>query len=471
MKKEINKNSQKVGRRQFIAQASGAVCGGGAALGTFCNVQMMGQLAAAEIPQGNDYRALVCVFLQGGNDSYNMLTPQGASEYDEYALVRGNLSLEHEELLTIPTPGIVGKELGLHPSLPRLKELYSGGQLAFLANVGSLQEKVTASDLESSPGLYPEGLFSHSDQQRQWHTSLPNRSAKSGWLGRMTDLVEELNGPENFATSISVRGVNLGQTGSQSGPYVIGSSGSSGLSGWNDPNRLPLREAVASQLELDYANLLQRAYLSRKKKAIELNGVFSEALENVTSYEGESSATKLGKQLQMVHRIIQAREDFGVRRQTFFVMLDGWDTHSSLLGPHQALLNELDGALSDFQNGLDQSGMGEQVTTFTVSDFGRSLTSNGQGSDHGWGGHQIVMGGAVNGGDVYGQYPDLYEGNPLDVGRGRIIPTTSVDEYFAELACWFGIPISRLAEVLPNLGTFHNLSGSAPPLGFMKQAV
>ncbi|MEN8869448.1 MAG: DUF1501 domain-containing protein [Akkermansiaceae bacterium] len=454
-------------RREFLGETSCAAVAGSAALGSILNLGLLGTLAADELPPGDDYRALVCVFLAGGHDSFNMLVPKGSSEHLEYAEIRRNLSLSRQTLLPFSYTAPGQKELGLHPELHKVRDSYDSGNLAFVTNVGTLQQPVTKETYELSPQLLPDGLFSHSDQQKQWHTSLPDRSSTSGWLGRLSALVRDLNQPGSFASAISVAGVNLLQTSPGVLPYVIGTDGSKGLVDWDKANWAHGRTAVTSQLELEYENLLQKIFVGRKKDALERNKMFSEAVGSDDQEEIQISGGSLGKQLEMVLKTIQAREDLGVRRQTFFVELGGWDLHTSLLEPHRLLLEQLDDALGDFQTALKENGLSNQVTTFTASDFGRSLTSNGQGSDHGWGGHQMIMGGAVNGGKIYGEYPDLYEDSPLDVGRGRLIPTTSVDEYFAELACWFGVSRQQLPLVFPNLNRFYDLARPEQPLGFM----
>ena len=461
---------RKISRRGFL-EGAGASCGilkGSSALGALFNLNTLGQLAAQEVPEGNDYRALVCVFLQGGNDSFNMLVPRGQDEYEEYAQIRSSLALPKESLLALTTGLKETKELGIHPALPGVKALYESSNLAFVSNVGTLQQPTTKADYLSNNSFAPQGLFSHSDQQRQWHTALPDRSSDAGWLGKMSTLVRDLNGVDNYASAISVNGLNLAQTSTTQMPYVIGVNGSSGIIDWDQGRWRHARAGVTSQLELDYHNLFQKAFVNRKKEAIELNVEFSQTLQvdqQETVNFGEGS---LSDQLEMVLRIIRSRENFGVRRQTFFVMLGGWDHHGDLLASHSSLLAQLDTALSGFQEALNTEGLSDLVTTFTASDFGRSLTANGQGSDHGWGGNQIVMGSAVKGGEVYGGYPDLLLDGPLDVGRGRLIPTTSVDEYFAELAYWFGISKSQLNLILPHINRFVDLTSGDFPLGFMQ---
>ena len=456
-----------ISRRVFIGDASCKALSGSAALGSLLNLGLMSRLAADELPAGDDYRALVCVFLSGGNDSFNMLAPRSVDRYVEYSDIRQNLALSREDLLPFSHKGLGQRELGLHPKMKKVRDAYDSGNLAFLVNVGTLQQLVTRETYELSPQLLPDGLFSHSDQQRQWHTSLPDRTSTSGWLGRLSGLVQDLNQPGTFASAISVSGINLIQTSPGVSPYVIGPGGSRGLTDWNKERWAYGRAAVSSQLELEYENLLQKIFAGRKKDALERNEVFSAAVETDDQEGVQIGGGSLGRQLEMVLKTIRARGDLGVRRQTFFVELGGWDLHGNLLESHRDLLEQLDDALGDFQMALKAEGLSEEVTTFTASDFGRSLTSNGQGSDHGWGGHQMIMGGAVNGGRIYGEYPDLYEDNPLDVGRGRLIPTTSVDEYFAELACWFGVSRQQLPLVFPNLNRFYDLARPEQPLGFM----
>ena len=467
MMRENHRGGSAYTRRDFLGEASCAALSGSSALSSILNLSLLGDLAADELPVGDDYRALVCVFLSGGHDSFNMLVPRGSDEYQEYAEIRRGLSLSRDDLLPLSATVEGQQELGLHPELSKTRDAFDSGDLAFVANVGTLQQPVTKENYQLSPQFLPDGLFSHSDQQKQWHTSLPDRSSTSGWLGRLSATLKDLNQPGSFTSAISVAGVNLVQTSPGVLPYVIGNEGSKGLVDWNNPNWAIGRSVVSSQLDLEYKNLLQRTFLSRKKDALERNNVFSEAVKSVDLEGVQIGGGSLGDQLKMVFQTIRARAALGVRRQTFFVELGGWDLHSLLLEPHRLLLRQLDDALGDFQKALNADGLSDQVTTFTASDFGRSLTSNGQGSDHGWGGHQIVVGGAVDGGRIYGEYPDLYEDNPLDVGRGRIIPTTSVDEYFAELACWFGVSRQQLPIVIPNLNRFYDLTQVQQPLGFM----
>ena len=454
-------------RRGFLGEASCAAIGSSSVLASMLNLKLAGRLAASDLPEGDDYKALVCIYLQGGNDSFNMLVPRGDTEYDEYLGVRRNLALTKESLLEINPATSDGRSFGLHRNCSNLQTMFEADELAFIANVGTLVEPTTKASYNGGLGNVPEGLFSHADQERQWSTAIPDRSAISGWAGRMTDLLISLNGEGDFATAISMSGVNLLQSGESTFPYAINESGSRGIDDWDAFGWRHGRAAVDSQLALEYSNVFQKTYVEKKKRAIELHDRFTTAMDTAAIPSVSIGSDDFSNQLEMVYRTIAAHESFGVRRQTFFVLLGGWDHHTVLDAPHAGLLARINHSLSRFNTLLKDAGLSDCVTTFSASDFGRSLTSNGDGSDHGWGGNQFVFGGAVNGGDIYGSYPELYIDNPLDVGRGRFIPTTSVDEYFAELACWFGVSPSQLPLVLPHLDRFYDVDSGSPPLGFM----
>ena len=459
---------ESISRRRFFGEASCAAIGGGSVLGSILNLKLAGTLAAEEAAGDDDYKALVCVFLQGGQDSYNMLVPRGDAEYSEYAGTRRNLALAKESLLPIETDTGDGRSFGLHPSLAGLKGMFDADELAFATNIGTLAEPTTKQSFAGGMGSkLPAGLFSHADQERQWHTAMPDRSALRGWVGRMQDLLYSMNGNNTFASSISLSGISLMQTGKTVLPYSIGANGSKGLEDWGRYTWRQGTAGVTNQLELEYTNLLQKAYLDRKRSALELDEIFSSALETAATPAPSLGAGSLAAQLGMVYRTIAARQELGVRRQTFFVLVGGWDHHTELLVPHAKMLQNLGDVLAKFNTSLKDLGVSDSVTTFTASDFGRSLTSNGEGSDHGWGGNQMVFGGAVKGGKLYGTYPELYVDNPLDVGRGRLIPTTAVDVCLAELACWFGVSRSQLPLVLPNLDRFYDPNSGYQPLGFM----
>ncbi len=470
----MKKDSSIVSRRRFLGQASCAAISGVSVLNTLLNLRLAGDLAAAEPPANNEYRALVCLFLNGGNDSYNMLVPRGDAEHAEYATIRQDLALAKNSLLPINPQNITGKQLGVHPGMPELANLFEAGKAAFVANVGTLVEPVTKAQYNAGSVSLPIGLFSHSDQTEQWQTSLPQSRAGVGWGGRMADLLQSLNGNQQVSMNISLNGSNVWQAGRNVTEYAITSAGAVGLTNYRpawqaNDNLIQARSAgVDRQLNVQYQNLLAQAFVTSKRNSVDAYTSFA-AATNLTLPNGATfpADNPLSASFQMIAKAIAGRSALGVTRQTFFVSLGGWDHHDEVVANQDRMLPYVSGAVGAFYNALTLLGIQDQVTLFTASDFGRTLTSNGRGSDHAWAGNHFVVGGGVNGRRIYGQYPDLYQGSSLDVGRGRLIPTTSVDAYFAELALWLGVSKSSLPLVLPNISNFYSPSSSAPPLGFL----
>jgi len=398
-----------------------------------------------------------------------VLVPRGASEYAEYAGVRADLALPQQALLPIVPATSDGREYVLHPGIPELQSLFEQGRLAFVANVGTLVEPTTLAQYRNGSVALPLGLFSHSDQSMHWQTSLPDRRNADGWFGRMADILQAGNCNQDISMNISLSGSNVLQTGGQTAHYTITENGSQGLDGYGETSPLALvrTQAVDGLLGLNYQNLFERTYATRMRGAIDAHLVFSEAIASLEPLQTQFSDTRLSQQFRMVAQTIAARVALGMRRQTFFVEAGGWDHHDEVIANQEAMLPVVSAALGEFQAALDELGVADRVTTFTASDFGRTLSSNGRGSDHAWGGNHVVMGGAVHGGDVYGTFPELALGNTLDTGRGRLIPTTSVDELFAELALWFGVSTADLPLVLPNVGRFWTPGSVVPPLGLL----
>jgi uncharacterized protein (DUF1501 family) len=424
--------------------------------------------AQASAAQG-DYRALVCILLAGGNDSFNMVAPASGSEYADYLQVRSDLALAQSDLLPLNVENTPGRSFGLHPSMPRVQQLFNQGNAAVVANVGTLVEPVTLSTYRSGAARLPLGLFSHADQIEQWQTAVPDERAATGWGGRLADMLR--GGMENtpVSMSISLGGTNVFQSGELTSSFSITERGDGAVNieGYGEPD-WALRDAVInSMLNAQYANIFEQAYAARLKSSIESNQFFGAALAGTAAVKTAFSDEPLSQQLRMVARTISARQALRTKRQTFFVLLGDFDHHDEVISNQARQLGRLDRALGSFYEALVELGMENDVTAFTVSDFGRTLTSNGRGSDHGWGGNQLVLGGGVRGARFYGDYPALAAGNPLDTGRGRLIPTRSVDEYFAELALWFGVPRSALDHVLPNVGRFYSPSSAEPPMGFL----
>jgi uncharacterized protein (DUF1501 family) len=421
----------------------------------------------------SDYKTLVCVFLYGGNDSNNVLVPTLASDYGAYASVRGALALPQTSLLSlapIESPPGDSRQWGLHPSLPKLRGLFNGGRAAVIANVGPLVAPLTKDEYLNKTAALPPQLFSHSDQTVHWQTSLPDQPAKTGWGGRVADLLHSLNGSAKISMSISLGGTNTFQVGDVVTQYQVTSDGPVGLDNYTPAAQGPdaASNAVRALLAKSYGNLLERGYRGIFQTALDNQTLLSGALGGAPAITTVFPDTDLGGQLAMVAKLVSVRESLGLKRQIFFCAAQGYDTHDgqvgadALTGSHADLLGELDGALSAFDAAMTELHVGDSVTTFTASDFGRTFQPNGDGSDHGWGNHHFVMGGAVRGGRFYGEMPTLAIGGPNDAGEGRWIPTTSVDEYSATLASWFGVAASDMHLVLPNLGRF-----ASSDLGFM----
>jgi len=465
-KRDVRPEGPDLERRKFLGQASCAAVGTTALFNTVLNMKMFNVLACGD---PSEYRALVCLFFSGGIDSFNVLVPSGTPEYTEYSGIRGDLALPQAELLPVIPATENGRQFGLNPNIPELQTLFGAGRLAFLANVGTLVEPTTLQQFERGTVRLPLGLFSHSDQIMHWQTSVPDQRGATGWAGRMADILEAENCNRNISMNISLSGNNVFQTGRQTAHYTITPNGSVGLDGYGEPYQrsLVMTEAVDGLLGLHYQHLFEKTFAQRMRGAIDAHLQFSEATAAVPPLQTVFSDNAVSARFRMVALTIAAREALGAKRQTFFIEVGGWDHHDEVILNQEQMLPVISRALSEFDAALTELGVANQVTTFTASDFGRTLTSNGRGSDHAWGGNHIVMGGAVQGGDIYGSFPDLYLGNNLDTGRGRLIPTTSVDQYFAEMALWFGVPAADLELVLPNIRRFYTPGSGTPPVGFL----
>ena len=402
--------------------------------------------------QGDDYRALVCVFLFGGNDSDNMIVPVSA-QYGQYAAVRGELAVPRTDLLSMPG---AGQEAGLHPAMAALHPLYAEQRLAAVANVGLLARPVTRQGIEAGTDPLPRNLFSHSDQQEQWQTAPPNDLPGTGWAGRTADRLAALNAGGDFPTAVSLAGNAVLLVGRETQPAAI-SAGSGALAGADDSESGQARSAAVQQL-LDFPSgfvLVQEAK-QILSDAIEVGRRIQEAIGDQTPLATEFPDSSLGRQLEQVARLIRVRGQLGMRRQVFFCSTGGYDTHSDQAGRHDGLLSGLASAIAAFYRSTEELGVADRVATFTESEFGRTFAPNNRaGTDHAWGAHQLVVGGAVRGGSLYGRFAELRPGGPDDVDdRGRWIPSTSLDQYAATLAKWFGLDEPSLDAVVPNLSNF-----------------
>ncbi|MEQ8485433.1 MAG: DUF1501 domain-containing protein [Pseudomonadales bacterium] len=419
---------------------------------------------------GDDYKALVCVLLAGGADSFNMLVPFDQTRYDDYARIRSDLALARGTLLPLAGTGPGGRAFALHPALPEIRTLYDQGDLAFVANVGTLAEPTDRAAYDAGTVRLPLGLFSHSDQIAQWQTSVPDRRIATGFGGRVGDVLQPSLPAMPISMNISLSGTNVFQTGATVDGYSIDAEdGVREVGGYGDgPDGSPLfTDALDALLAHGYDDPFRRTYAARLRNAIDSGAAFKDALAQADTITTPFSAGAFSQSLRQIARVIGARDLLGARRQTFFVTFGGWDHHDDLLAQQAQMLPVVSRGLAEFRAALDELGAFDCVTTFTISDFGRTLTSNGRGSDHGWGGHGLAMGGAVRGATVHGDYPELTPDNPLDVGRGRYIPTTSVDAFYADLALWLGVEPGDLERVLPNIRRFYAPESGTPPVGLM----
>ena len=459
MKHRSMRGSGGLSRRELLAKSA---CG----LAGFAGLQALANLglvsAAAAQGGGGDYKALVCVFLFGGNDSFNLLVPRDTAHYNAYAATRQGLAIPQNQLLAITPNTSDGSQYGLHPACPQLQSLFQAGRLALVANVGTLSWPMTKAQFENDSVPKPPQLFSHNDQQFQWMTSIPDSNEGYGWAGRAAELLHTLNGSSALSMNITLVGSNTWQVGPTIAPYSLGTNGPQGLTGfWGQQGQ---RRYLAFQqlLNRQYGHVFEKTFAATQKRAIEINELLESALDAAPALGTSFPDSWLGSQLAMIARMIQIRAQLGARRQVFFCGSGGFDTHNDQNVDQPQLFADLSQCLNAFQAAMNELGTEELVTAFTASDFGRTLTSNGHGSDHGWGGVQLVLGGGVAGKDVYGTYPDLALGSNDDVDGGRILPTTSVDEYSATLAKWFGVESGDMATVFPNLGRFAH-----PDLGFL----
>lgn len=464
---------QSLGRRDFLRKAAQL----SAVAGTPFAMNMM-TMGAASAQAAGGHKALVCIFLAGGNDQSNTVIPTSTDAYNAYQLGRPSLALPVTNLLPINPTVYTDPALALHPSLSAIHPLFGQQRIALMANVGTLTQPITRAQWNAGrPSVrVPHQLFSHSDQQNAWQTGLPDQPSQTGWQGRMGDLLASAYNPgSGVSIAMSIAGNNLMQAGNSTIQYQLTTDGAVSLSdritGSGGTvalrNMVPLvydeRGGVAARrlISETRAHLLENELNKISKRAIETELLVTSALSGV-SMTSSFPDTGLGRQLRMVARMIAARGALGQNRQMFFVQQGGYDFHDNLVTDQATKLTELSDAMAAFYQATVAMGVANQVTTFTASDFGRNLQHNGRGSDHGWGGHHFVMGGAVQGNRVYGQFPTVALNSPEDAGQGRLIPTTSVDQYASTLARWFGVSLSNLPTVFPNIGRF-----ASSDLGFM----
>lgn len=462
-----------ISRRQFLGQASCAAIGSTAFLSTALNLGMINTAAARPhiIGSNGDYKAMVCILLAGGNDSFNMLVPRNGNHYTEYATTRSNLALPQGDLLPLNYSDSNGKQFGVHPSMPEVQSLFNNNKLAFISNVGTLIEPTTKAQYLNGSKPVPVGLLSHADQIQQWQTSIPQTRSSKGWGGRMADILQAGNANQNISMNISLSGTNIFQVGNQSAEYAIRASagGSVGISTYDGTSALDiaLKQGTESLLAQQYQDIFKSTFTNKITESQSNHVEFSAALNQAPVISTAFSNNAVSANMELIAKTIAVRDVLNVKRQTFFITIGGWDHHDEVLNSQVAMLSVVSKALSEFQTAMEELNLSDCVTTFTASDFGRTLTSNGNGSDHAWGGNVMVMGGAVKGGKIYGEYPSLALNSNDDVGGAILLPSISTDEYFAELSKWFGVANGDLSYVLPNIGNFYNVNSGSLPIGFM----
>jgi uncharacterized protein (DUF1501 family) len=462
-------------RRDFlrnIACSSVAFSTGSALLSQLgmIDAALAAQSGCPAYPPVDDYKALVCLFLMGGNDSFNLLIPSDSARYATYAASRGAMGIAQNTLVPITALGTTGGETyGLHPSCPELANVFDAGRGAFVVNVGTVLQPTTKTQYLTPGYPLPPQLFSHADQQGQWQYGQPTANGSTGWGGLAADRLYVLNPGATIPMSISLSGQNRFQAGMSVQPYSISSAGPTALSGYNGANGATRLAALEALLAQSHPDPLTRTYASKMSNAIDWYNTTQNALAGappITTPFPDNNP--VGDALKEIAKVISVRGALQAKRQIFFVSYGSFDTHDDQLDDQPSLLSTISQALGAFYAATEELGVASAVTTFTMSEFARTLNTDGDGTDHAWGGIQFVMGGSVIGQRLYGTpaasggvFPDQTLDGPDCLSRGQMIPATSCDQYSATLARWLGVSDCDLATIFPYLANF------APDLGFM----
>jgi len=455
--------SSELSRREFLKRAS-ALSIAGVAAPFALNLAAISEAAAAT---ATDYKALVCVFLYGGNDYANTLIPYDSASYNLYSNLRPAIAIPRSNLTnTVLNPAITlgsARQYALAPELKDLVPIFNAGQMAVLLNIGTLIQPTSKTEYTANSVPLPPKLFSHNDQQSVWQSSLPEGSTK-GWGGRIGDLFAAGNGNATF-TCVSAAGSAVYVSGNTVIPYQVSPTGSISINGIKSSlfGSSACASALLTSITANSNHYYEAQLAAITKRSIDADIQLKAALAGVNDFTTVyPTDNTLAAQLKIVAKMIAGRTSLNTKRQVFFVSLNGFDTHDHILTDHPALMNKVGTALNAFHSTMVELGVADRVTAFTASDFGRTLTTDGNGSDHGWGSMHFVLGGAVNGRNYYGTPPVIANNGPDDVGQGRLLPGISVDQLGATLASWFGVNNSDLATVLPNISNY-----SLKNLGFM----
>ena len=466
-------------RRQFMKTASYAAMAGVSASPTLHSMRALAAMTTQSASAPTDYRALVCVYLQGGNDGHGTLIATDTDSFAAFTTARSNaqgLAYPLSSLLPItPLTPQSGRTFALNPYLTGVQTLFNAGRCALVANTGTLIEPVSKTQWQQNSVPLPRSLFSHFDQSNAWE-AINADGANVGWGGRMADLFESMNSNASF-TCISTSGTTLFLSGETAFQLRVSPAGALAANGLTNPLFGSAQGTAALQaiIGADNTNLFAKEYAVVVRRSLAAQAALAAAMvpagptgvpnppQFLDPATGKLTDNGLAQSLQTVARVMAGRQALGVSRQVFFVELGGFDTHDTQAKRHSTLLSQLGAAFEYFDQQMITAGLSNQVTLFTVSDFGRTLTANSDGTDHGWGSHHIVAGGAVAGQNIYGEYPVIGTDQANDVGQGRLIPTTAVEQYGGTLGRWMGLSDSQVREVFPNFSNF----GSSPYLGLM----
>ncbi|MDK2596657.1 DUF1501 domain-containing protein [Pseudoalteromonas obscura] len=443
-------------RRNFIKSASAGVVAS--------SILNMGKvLASTQVNDSGEYKALVCVFLYGGMDNHDTIIPFDGDSYKKWAQIRAPLLNRYAtkrdlgSILPINTPSrFADRQFALPPEMPNIASLYQQGKLSVVGNVGPLLENVTATSIRQETAKLPSRLFSHNDQQSTWMSGKAE-GAQFGWAGRLNDaLINQGTVQTNTFSAITTSSAELLVTGTNTTPYHVNDGRAATIDALDFFEGNEQVQAHFSASGHQTTNYLQQDLSAKISQSFDANQMFNQAISGQSVNVGEFPKSRLGRQLESVARTLAVREQLSTKRQIFVVTMGGFDTHSDQAQSLPKLQSALDAALAAFNTSMESMGLSNNVTLFTASDFGRTLAINGDGTDHGWGAHHFIMGGAINGGTIFGDVPQAEFGHELDAGSGRLIPTMAVDQYAASLGAWLGLSETELAQVFPNLSKFSD---------------